>query len=168
MEADPDPPSDGPDPEESAIPALYTYFGQFIDHDLTFDPVSVLTQAADPDGLVDFRTPALDLDNLYGRGPNDQPYMYDPDGKHLALGDPLSGEGVPDAKDLPRFRGRALIGDPRNDENTIVSQLQSGSLDDSTGVSSQQQGGEPDCHLSGQGRRSGSHRVSDRGARQGH
>src|SRR5262245_55819480 len=29
---------DGADPEESDIPAAYTYFGQFIDHDLTFDP----------------------------------------------------------------------------------------------------------------------------------
>lgn len=33
-----DPPKDGPDPEESGIPALYTYLGQFIDHDLTFGP----------------------------------------------------------------------------------------------------------------------------------
>jgi hypothetical protein len=120
----PDDPSDGPDPEESGIPALYTYFGQFVDHDLTFDPVSVLTKAADPDGLIDFRTPAFDLDNLYGRGPGDQPYMYQDDGKRLALGEPLSGMGVSDARDLPRFNGHALIGDPRNDENTIVSQLQ--------------------------------------------
>jgi hypothetical protein len=120
----PDDPSDGFDPEESGIPALYTYFGQFVDHDLTFDPVSVLTKAADPDGLIDFRTPAFDLDNLYGRGPSDQPYMYQDDGKRLALGEPLSGLGVTDARDLPRFNGHALIGDPRNDENTIVSQLQ--------------------------------------------
>jgi hypothetical protein len=120
----PDDPKDGQDPEESGIPALYTYFGQFIDHDLTFDPVSSLTKAADPDGLVDFRTPAFDLDNLYGRGPGDQPYMYDADGKHLQLGEALTGAGVADASDLPRFKGRALIGDPRNDENTIVSQVQ--------------------------------------------
>src|ERR1700761_8508665 len=68
-----DPPKDGPDAEESGIPALYTYLGQFIDHDITFDPVSSLTKQQDPDGLIDFRTPSLDLDNLYGRGPNDQP-----------------------------------------------------------------------------------------------
>jgi hypothetical protein len=117
-----DPPSDTPDPEESGIPALYTYFGQFIDHDLTFDPVSVLTKAQDPDGLVDFRTPALDLDNVYGRGPGDQPYMYD--GLKFSLGLRLKGKGQPDSTDLPRFNGRALIGDPRNDENSIVSQLQ--------------------------------------------
>ena len=122
MTAGLDPPSDSPDPEESGIPALYTYFGQFIDHDITFDPVSVLTKAQDPDGLVDFRTPALDLDNVYGRGPADQPYLYD--NLKFRLGDRLQGAGVADAYDLPRFAGRALIGDPRNDENSIVSQLQ--------------------------------------------
>ena len=37
-----DAPKDGPDAEESGIPAIYTYFGQFIDHDLTFDPASEL------------------------------------------------------------------------------------------------------------------------------
>jgi hypothetical protein len=122
MTADFDAPHDGLDNEEASIPALYTYFGQFIDHDITFDPVSVLTKQQDPDGLVDFRSPALDLDNIYGRGPGDQPYMYE--GIKFQLGEKLTGQGVADAHDLPRFAGRALIGDPRNDENSIVSQLQ--------------------------------------------
>ena len=76
-EADPADPKDGKDDEESGIPALYTYLGQFIDHDLTFDPASSLQKQNDPDALVDFRTPAFDLDNIYGRGPADQPYLYD-------------------------------------------------------------------------------------------
>src|ERR1700674_5020479 len=38
MSAKFDPPTDGKDPEESGIPALYTYLGQFIDHNITFDP----------------------------------------------------------------------------------------------------------------------------------
>jgi hypothetical protein len=115
-------PKDGPDGEESAIPALYTYFGQFIDHDITFDPVSLLTKFKDPDGLVDFRTPALDLDNVYGRGPGDQPYLYQ-DGRFFVLGKKLT-DNDDGPRDLPRFNDRALIGDPRNDENMIVSQLQ--------------------------------------------
>src|SRR5207249_1841342 len=77
MSAGFDKPKDGPDDEESGIPSLYTYLGQFIDHDITFDPASSLQQANDPDALTDFRTPAFDLDNVYGRGPDEQPYMYD-------------------------------------------------------------------------------------------
>src|SRR2546423_13096590 len=125
MSADFDPPKDGPDEEEGGIPSLYTYLGQFIDHDMVFDPASSLQQQNDPDALIDFRTPSLDLDNVYGRGPDDQPYLYDGNDAFL-LGDPIGG-GSAGAKDLPRNAAnprRALIGDPRNDENTIVSQLQ--------------------------------------------
>jgi hypothetical protein len=119
-----DAPKDGPDDEESGIPALYTYLGQFIDHDITFDPDGSFQKQKDPQARVDFRTPAFDLDNIYGRGPGDQPYMYDADGKSFLLGDPLT-QGSANARDLQRnAAGRALIGDPRNDENAIVSQLQ--------------------------------------------
>src|SRR3954451_10528105 len=125
MTSDFDPPKDGVDAEERGITALYTYLGQFIDHDITFDPMSSLMQHSDPDALIDFRTPAFDLDNVYGRGPSDQPYLYD-GGDSFLLGDALSGGDV-NAKDVPRNNAnprRALIGDPRNDENAIVSQLQ--------------------------------------------
>ena len=109
--ADPNDPKDGPDEEESGLPAAYTYFGQFVDHDLTFDPASSLQKQNDPDALVDFRTPRFDLDNVYGRGPDDQPYMYEADGERLI-------EGV--GGDVFRFGDRAVIGDPRNDENHLV------------------------------------------------
>jgi hypothetical protein len=127
--ADPNDPKDGPDGEEGGIPAAYTYFGQFIDHDLTFDPASSLQKQNDPDALVDFRTPQFDLDNVYGRGPDDQPYMYNNDGLTFVLGSELTGAPQVNsgAKDLQRNSqtpARALIGDPRNDENVIVSQLQ--------------------------------------------
>jgi hypothetical protein len=125
MESKNDDPKDAPDDEESGIPALYTYFGQFIDHDITFDPASTLQKQDDPDALIDYRTPAFDLDNVYGRGPDDQPYLYEAeDNRYMLLGNRLKG-GSPHARDLPRNQnGRALIGDPRNDENMIVSQLQ--------------------------------------------
>jgi hypothetical protein len=133
-----DKPKDGPDTEESGIPALYTYLGQFIDHDITFDPSSSLQKQNDPDGLVDYRTPKFDLDNVYGRGPDDQPYMYDfskgSDKARFLLGKQLSGAPAikPPAQDLARNgsnvasgqKARAIIGDPRNDENALVSQLQ--------------------------------------------
>jgi hypothetical protein len=110
---------------ELRLPAGYTYFGQFVDHDITFDPVSSLTRQNDPDGLVDFRTPRFDLDSLYGRGPSDQPYLYEEDEVHLALGREITSPAFTVEHDLQRNRfGRALIGDPRNDENMIVSQLQ--------------------------------------------
>ncbi len=122
-------PRTGPDPEEDpAITAAYTYLGQFADHDLTFDPTSRLRESLDREQvgkLADFRTPRFDLDNLYGRGPDDQPYMYDRDGIRMLLGEPLSGNpDDPCAVQVPRGpNGRALIGDPRDDENRIVSQL---------------------------------------------
>jgi hypothetical protein len=126
MTADPDPLTDQPDPEEGGIPAAFTYLGQFIDHDLTFDPASSLQRRNDPDALVDFRTPRFDLDSMYGRGPDDQPYLYE-HGNRFALGSHLTGSAAnPGARDLPRNRStpaRAIIGDPRNDENVIVSQL---------------------------------------------
>ncbi|MCS3728492.1 peroxidase family protein [Bradyrhizobium betae] len=131
MIADPDPIKDGEDDEESGLPAAYTYFGQFIDHDLTFDPASSLQRQNDPDALQDYRTPKFDLDNVYGRGPDDQPYLYE-DGRSFILGLDLTGAAAnPRARDLPRSqpkttnaRERAIIGDPRNDENVIISQFQ--------------------------------------------
>jgi Animal haem peroxidase len=119
--------------DNTEIPAGFTYLGQFIDHDITFDPLSKLDRPNDPGSLVNFRTPRLDLDSLYGSGPVDQPFLYDwkrsrPPGRKLLL-----GENPPDAavggealarEDLPRNQqGRALIGDPRNDENVILTQL---------------------------------------------
>ena len=102
------------------IPAGFTYLAQFIDHDLTFDPTSQLDRDNDPEALINFRTPRLDLDSVYGSGPRDRPYLYDAD-------DPaklLVGRRPGAPEDLPRNeQDRALIGDPRNDEHLIIAQL---------------------------------------------
>ena len=113
-------PEPTPNLDNPEIPAGYTYLGQFIDHDVTFDPASSLDRQEDADSLHNFRTPRLDLDSVYGAGPQDQPYLYDPVDQDKLLVEPNQlGE-----RDLPRNRpGRALIGDPRNDENMVVSQL---------------------------------------------
>ncbi len=110
------------DLDNEGIPAGYTYLGQFIDHDITFDPTSTLQRLNDPDALHDFRTPRFDLDSIYGSGPIDEPFQYrkGTDGLELLIEPNSNG-----MEDLPRnSEGVALIGDPRNDENTIVSQLQ--------------------------------------------
>jgi hypothetical protein len=113
--------------ENLNLPAGYTYFGQFVDHDITFDPTSKLQRDNDPNALVDFRTPRLDLDSLYGSGPLDQPFLYDWHSRHKHRGVKLLiGRNPPGfaTQDLPRNQdGRALIGDARNDENLIISQL---------------------------------------------
>ena len=123
-----EPEDTGNDDEESEfdnpnIAAGITYLGQFIDHDLTFDPASRLQRQNDPDALHNFRTPRFDLDSVYGRGPDDEPFLYEPDGIKFRIGENAAGQD-----DLPRTAPdgtprRALIGDPRNDENVIVSQL---------------------------------------------
>src|SRR5205823_4665326 len=67
---------------------------------------------------------------LYGGGPDDSPFLYSAgsNGTKLLVGrNPKQdddGEEL-EPEDLPRNQeGTALIGDPRNDENIIVSQLQ--------------------------------------------
>jgi hypothetical protein len=127
----------------SQIPAGFTYLGQFIDHDLTFDKTEVtLGERISPTLLLQARSPSLDLDSLYGAGPDDpeSETFYEADGIHLKAGktkavsgragDPGGGR-IPamEGFDLPRGEGtsaaakrRAVIPDPRNDENLAVAQ----------------------------------------------
>jgi hypothetical protein len=116
------------------IPAGFTYLGQFIDHDLTFDKTSVMLGAnVSPAQLLQARSPSLDLDSLYGAGPQDpeSAKFYEADGLHLKMGKTVAFEGLPakDGFDLPRGAGntaaqkrKAIIPDPRNDENLAVAQ----------------------------------------------
>ena len=100
--------------------AGFTFIGQFLDHDITLDTTPLDQQAADPDATVNFRTPRYDLDSVYGRGPAQDPQLYDPaDGAKLLLTPNVNG-----VLDVPRdATGRAMIGDRRNDENLIVLQF---------------------------------------------
>ena len=121
MQAEPDAPKFEPDAEENMfVPAGFTYFGQFVDHDLSFDTTSTFDGLHEPQSQ---RTPRFDLDSVYGRGPVDDPQMYDAAGVKLLLGNPMPAP--PGRRDLLRnVKGRAQIGDPRNDENSIISNLQ--------------------------------------------
>jgi Animal haem peroxidase len=128
---------------DSHIPAGFTYLGQFVDHDLTRDVTNIPfgTPVTTPDLLAQGRSPALDLDSVYGAGPGDphDNIFYAADGVRLKLGR-TQASGPPtvpvttldlDGFDLPRkgattaepLEARmAQIPDPRNDENLAVGQ----------------------------------------------
>ncbi|WP_309895945.1 heme peroxidase family protein [Archangium sp.] len=109
-------------PDNETIPAGFTFFGQFVDHDMTFDPTSILERQNDPEAIENFRTPTLELDNVYGSGPRASRHLYDVNDPAKFLVEKLNGPGSND--DMPRnSQQTALIGDPRNDENSIVSQF---------------------------------------------
>lgn len=117
------------------LPAGFTYFGQFLDHDITFDKTEGMPDTElNPEEIIQGRSPSLDLDSVYGRGPEleDKP-LYENDrirlriGLTVPVGAPNEPEGLVLPNDLPRGHNpekfiEATIGDPRNDENLVVGQ----------------------------------------------
>lgn len=139
----------GADKGESTVPVGYTYWGQFIDHDITANDLSglagndVMDEFTPMDTqevinrVVNRRRPALDLDSLYGDGPfGEAAHFYQADGLKLNIGDntPVNFRETPSPldsnqfkRDLPRdAEGKPQIGDRRNDENLIVAQFHLG------------------------------------------
>ncbi|NHC13120.1 peroxidase family protein [Motilibacter deserti] len=119
-------------PDNPAATAGMTFVGQFVDHDMTFDPTSSLARRQDPEAIRNFRVPALDLDSVYGGGPVCSPHLYDQSvdaGRTTMLVDECPGSAAVSVEgttryDLPRNRQNVpLTGDPRNDENLVVSQF---------------------------------------------
>jgi hypothetical protein len=123
-----DPALSAHNPNNPQMTAGMTFLGQFIDHDITFDPTSSLERQVDPEQIANFRTPTLALDNVYGSGPKGSPHLYDQSvaGQGVKfLIEEIPGSGLPLRFDVPRnSQEMALIGDPRDDENLIISQLQ--------------------------------------------
>jgi len=123
--------------ENPNLPAVFTFVGQFIDHDLTFNGANLF----DPefkDDAVDFASPLLDLDSVYGgrnypKDPAD-PGLKDIIDNRLVYNADMSFKLVRlavNAYDLVRWTdtsqsirlGSAYIFDPRNDENQIILQI---------------------------------------------
>jgi hypothetical protein len=142
----------GPSPTNAPIPPIYTYWGQFVDHDLTaatdndtvigidVTPLTPMPPADVVAKLKNQRNPALNLDSVYGDGPFAEPEPGEiavpyqaADPAKLRLGTltvtgGVAGVLIPPVddqeRDLPRRDDRrALIGDGRNDENLVIAQL---------------------------------------------
>lgn len=95
-----------------------TFFGQFVDHDLTLDTAPQPTDTVNVEGLLNARSFPFDLDSVYGGGPKQSPQLYD--GSKFRLG--VATDGV--SPDLPRNpNGSAILVEHRNDENVIIAQI---------------------------------------------
>jgi hypothetical protein len=124
------------------VPTIYTFFGQFVDHDITLERGSMNIKLKDcpepidpatlPKNIMNSRSPNLDLDNVYGPNLEGRLAPRDPNNLDKLRIDEVdilaTPRGLPPAKDiyndLPRDdSGRALIGDPRDDENVVLAQL---------------------------------------------
>lgn len=104
------------------IPAAYTYFGQFVTHDLTFDDTPFLSAGLlEPDETINHRTPRLDLDSVYGDGPGSVRHGYLYDGVCFRLGTVRSPSDA--LFDLPLIDGLPAVSDCRNCENAILRQI---------------------------------------------
>ena len=115
---------------DSSTPAGFTFLGQFIDHDITLDTTSSLDRQSDPAAVRNMRIPTLGLDSMYRGGLETDPMLFDRN-RH--------GRFLTGTRDNPDDLARndqetALIGDPRNDENGIISQLHLGFLRFHNGV----------------------------------
>jgi len=96
------------------IPAAYTYFGQFVSHDITAVPQKFSGKA----WVIGDQSPCMDLDSVYGKfGENRNSFLNT---SHLLkIGKNSLGEA-----DLPRDpSGSAIIADPRNDMSIMIAQM---------------------------------------------
>jgi hypothetical protein len=103
----------------STMPAIITYWGQFVDHDITFEDKSILgPNPTNINELVNERTSWFDLDCVYGAA---NQYLTEENGTKFLIVLNAAGE-----EDLPRdpLTGQALIADVRNNENLIIQPIQ--------------------------------------------
>jgi hypothetical protein len=89
---------------------------------MTLDTGAPPTAPIDPTTLINERTFSLDLDSMYGDGPDSakSAHLFGPNGKFL-----LAEPNINGVLDYPRTpAGAAIINESRNDENRIIAQIQ--------------------------------------------
>jgi len=117
----------------------FTFVGQFVDHDITFDRTPVDQVESDPYATKNFRSPRYDLDAVYGEGPTVDTQLYnsaDRDKFQIETRGYTSIGTIKTAQeyvyDVPRAaydpndpirKAKAAIADPRNDQTLIILQL---------------------------------------------
>lgn len=122
------------------IPTAYVFLGQFIDHDITLETMSDTFGVLDDSTvlssfekvlqrIMNMRSATLDLDSVYKVGSSELSGPRMRIGQVSLEGHPVPGkDGMNDLPraprdPIPRFDRFALIGDFRNDENLVISQL---------------------------------------------
>ena len=126
-----DPAKSADNPDNPALTAGFTFLGQFIDHDMTFDPTSSLSASRIRSRSATSACPrsTSTTSTAAARGPRRT--STTPRTPDKLLVEEIPGSAAvshrrPATASTSRATARstALIGDPRNDENLIVSQLQ--------------------------------------------
>jgi hypothetical protein len=121
------------------IPAIHTFVGQFVDHDITLERGSDKIKLSEPrvlpleeiaKNIVNSRSPDLELDSVYGPDVDGALSPRDPrNPAKMLLAEVEPFLGLPAGKDVwndfPRNpkNNAPLIGDSRNDENIVVGQF---------------------------------------------
>ena len=108
----------------SPPPAAYTSFGQFIDHDLSFDETKLADAGrCEPGETLNSSGGMLDLHHLYGDGPGSavHGYLYAPDRASFLLGEATLPNGEP--FDIPLKPTGVRAPHPDNNENIILRQV---------------------------------------------
>ncbi len=109
-----DPNADADD-NPSGSKSWITYFGQFVDHDVTLDRTPFVDAPIDIEQLINFREPKLNLDSMYGGGITTNPELFDLTGRFI-----LTQNGRDHQRDMA---GKAILVEGRNDENLIIAQV---------------------------------------------
>ena len=110
-------------------PSAFVYLGQFLGHDVTCDETRLEKASAVPEETENRHIPRLDLQSVYGAGPEKSPDLYNLSERgaetfFLGKTTAVPSESIPSSlDDFYRRDGEPMLADDRNDQHLIISQL---------------------------------------------